>query len=149
MTLSMKWVMTLILAVVLSSSGACYVEGIGIDKDIKKTFEVGEGGTLFVDTDIGSIQVESGSGNIVDIHVYRTVRSSSERKAEKILSDFNIEFRQQGNDVYVTAEYKKSRRLFSWMGNRLRVNFAIHPTATLSFRFIQWPAPSTIVVLWM
>ncbi len=94
---------------------------------ISKSFTVSPGGTLYVDSDIGSIQVQGLKGNKVDIEVIREVKSGSEKSAEQILKDLDIGFDQKGNDVYITAKYDKRDwdRFWNNIGKYLRVKFII------------------------
>jgi hypothetical protein len=104
---------------------SCYLDEESVHGTLEKTFPVKEGGNLLVNTDIGSIEVDTGSEPMVSIKVFRKVRSSSRKKAERILGDFVVDMRKEGNDVMVTADYKHSRRWFSWFqSNRLSVGFA-------------------------
>jgi DUF4097 and DUF4098 domain-containing protein YvlB len=117
--------MAVILFLLLVFSG-CYLEGDAVKNSFVRTFQVKPGGNLILETDIGSIEVNSGSDEQVTVEVFRRVRSSSERKAKRILEDLKIEMKQNGNDVIIDADYKRSRRFFSWFGrNRLRVRFVI------------------------
>ena len=105
---------------------SCLTYG-SLEDTINKSFTVGPGGTLYLESDIGSIQVQGTRDNKVDIEVIREVRSGSERKAEEILKDFNIIFNQKGDDVYIAAKYEKRGldRFWNNIGKYLRVKFVI------------------------
>ena len=62
---------------------------------LEKSFEVKSGGTLYLRSDSGSIQVESHSGNLVEIEV--------QIKGDDA-DDFAVEFSKDGNDVRVVGE---------------------------------------------
>jgi len=64
-----------------------------------KSYEVESGGTLFIDSDLGSIEVESHNTDIVDIEV---------QKKGKNAEDFEVSFSQDGNDVKISGKMKKS-----------------------------------------
>ncbi|MBN2000380.1 DUF4097 family beta strand repeat protein [candidate division KSB1 bacterium] len=92
-----------------------------VKDSIKETFRVEPNGTLWIDSDLGSIEVKAASGSRVDIEVERTVRVGSRRAAEEILEDLEITFDQHGNDVKVTARYDKPRSGL-WDAGRSKLN---------------------------
>ena len=98
-----------------------------IEDTITKTFTVEPGGTLTLETDIGSIEVKGAEGNIVEVEVFREVKTTSEKKAEKILEDFQIEFSQSGSDVFIKADYERSgwQRFWDNMSKRLKVKYIV------------------------
>ncbi len=98
-----------------------------IEDRMTKTFPVGSGGVLLVETDIGSISVEGGNTDSVDIEILRQVRTDRQNKADEILEDFDIQFNQTGNDISVSAKFKKRGMRGFWdrIGNKLRVKFII------------------------
>ena len=94
--------------------------------DIKKSFKVGQGGLLTLESDLGSIEVKAVSGNRVDVEVRFEERRGSRERIKKILEDFDVDFQQRGDDVYVKAEYKRNFRNF-WdsVGRYIRVKFLV------------------------
>jgi DUF4097 and DUF4098 domain-containing protein YvlB len=94
---------------------------------ISKSFAVRRGGTLYLESDVGSIEVQGAKANTVDIEVVREVRSGSNRQTEQILQDFVVHFDQKGDDVYITAKYEKRGldRFRDNIGKYLRVEFTI------------------------
>lgn len=120
-----KFLMLLIMVLLILSFSQCYLQA-DVDDTINRSFQVTEGGKLVLDTDIGSIEVESGSKDMIRVKVFRKVRVSSQKKAREILNDFDIEFNQDGKNLFIDAEYKRNRRGFFWFGrNRLRVKFVV------------------------
>ncbi len=106
---------------------ACYAYTDGVEDTINKSFAVSPGGTLSLESDLGSVEVRGVAANKVDIEVVREVRTGREREAEEFLKDFDIRFDQSGNDVKVTAKYEKGflERLFNNIGRSLKVKFVI------------------------
>lgn len=92
-----------------------------------KSFPVGSGGTLAIESDIGSITVQGADIDSVEVEILREVRTASEKKAGEILKDYDIQFHHMGNDVAIEAKYKKKglRSLWNNMGKYLRVKFII------------------------
>jgi len=124
--MSSKYLWLALLLFVLLVFNGCYLEGEGTRTTVSRTFQVKPGGNLIVETDIGSIEVDSGSDDRVEIEVISRASAVSERKAKRILKDLDIDMRQNGNDVIINAEYKRSKRWFSWLRrNRLKIRFVI------------------------
>jgi hypothetical protein len=66
----------------------------------ERSFAVKQGGTFFIDTESGSIEVESHSSDTVDVRV--------EKKGKKS-EDFEVTFSQDGNNVRVVGEQAGNR----------------------------------------
>ena len=94
---------------------------------ITKTFPVRSGGTLAIDSDIGSITVHGADIDSVEVEILREVKTTSEKKASEILRDYDIQFNHMGNDVSIEAKYKKKglRGFWNNIGKYLRVKFII------------------------
>jgi len=98
----------------------------GYAEDIKKSFQVGSGGLLTIESDIGAIEVRSTDGNRVDVEVLFRTDRWGRGDVEEFLKYFDVDFRQSGNDVFVKAEYNRERWNF-WdsFGRHLRVKFLV------------------------
>lgn len=66
---------------------------------VRRQFSVRPGGTLVIDSDLGSIQVSAANGREVAIEVERSIRGRSNASPE----DLQLSFEQSGNDVRVVA----------------------------------------------
>jgi len=88
-----------------------------VDSPVHRNFNVAAGGTLYVDTDVGSVNVVPGAGGVV-VSVKRHAWS------QKALDRVHLTMTQQGNDVHVRAEVESMSRWFSW-GNDLDMTFDI------------------------
>jgi len=106
---------------------ACYAYTDGIEDTISKSFAVSPGGTLTLESDLGSVEVRGNGTNKVDIEVVREVRTGRESEAERILKEIDTKFDQSGNDVTVTLKYDRTglERLFNNIGRYLRIKFII------------------------
>ena len=104
----------------------CFTYG-NIQDRITKTYPVGSGGTLAIESDIGSITVQGADIDSVEIEILREVKTNSEEKAKDILRDYDIQFNHRGNDVSIEAKYKKKglRGFWNNIGKYLRVKFII------------------------
>jgi DUF4097 and DUF4098 domain-containing protein YvlB len=93
---------------------------------VKKSFSVGEGGTLWLETDLGSIIIDTEDTNTLEVEVVKMVGTSNERKAKDVFEDFVLDFKKSGNDVTIDGDYKRNNSIFSWVsGKRLKVKFRI------------------------
>ncbi len=87
---------------------------IGAQADvIERSFDVGASGRFVLDSDVGSVEVESSYGDRVEVRVERDGRD-----AER----FEVEFEQRGNDVRVRGELPGRR---NWNYRDLEVEFHV------------------------
>jgi DUF4097 and DUF4098 domain-containing protein YvlB len=88
---------------------------------IRKSFNVGSGGTLTLDASRGGIKIVTG-GTGVAIEVVRSVRFGGD---DDSIREHQVDFRQNGNDVSITGRHPQSRDWFNFGGDRLRVQWNI------------------------
>jgi hypothetical protein len=72
-----------------------------VEDSVNKSFTVGPGGTLTMDTARGSVEVRGNKGNRVDIEVVRKAKTSDNNKAKEIFGYLRLDFNQTGNDVII------------------------------------------------
>jgi hypothetical protein len=72
-----------------------------VEDSINKSFAVGPGGTLTLDTVRGSIEVRGSEGNRVEVEVVRKAKTSDQNKAQEIFGYLRFDFNQTGNDVII------------------------------------------------
>ena len=80
------------------------------DELIERSFQVKENGMLIVDSDLGSIAVVGEAGERVQVTVSYRLNSWNDRRAAAFREDFQVEMKQEGNDVRVVAEFRDDRR---------------------------------------
>jgi DUF4097 and DUF4098 domain-containing protein YvlB len=96
------------------------------EQSVKKTFDVKEGGTLWLETDLGSIQVDTAKSSRINVEVIMRVGTSSESRSREIFDDFVLDFKQTGSDLRIEGDYKRNNSVFSWIsGKRLKVRYNI------------------------
>jgi hypothetical protein len=95
-----------ILTAILFLFTNCLIYG-NIEDRINKSYPVGTGGTLSLESDIGSIIVRGADIDSVEIEIIREIKTNNEKRAEEILEDFEIQFTHSGDDVSIQAKYKK------------------------------------------
>jgi hypothetical protein len=93
---------------------------------ITQSFKVGSGGLLTLVTERGSIEVKTLKAERVKVEVTREVAVDNDKKANKILNKFAIEFQHSEKDVTIRAEFK-TRKFFFWDDgrSRLKVHYLI------------------------
>jgi len=91
--------------------------------NVQKNFRVEPGGNLILDSDSGSIEINSGASDEVRIDVEREVRATTDAEADRILRDLDLNFRQEGKNVSIRARHESLS--FFRLGNPLRLRFAI------------------------
>lgn len=114
-----RFTLIFISVLVLTLTGASLGD---IEDTITKSFTVRPGGTLFLDTDRGSIQVEGREGNRMDIEIIRKARTSDRAEAQDIFDYLSFDFQQSGSDVTIKGikTTQSSRKL-----NKLKVKFIV------------------------
>ncbi|MCK5127119.1 MAG: DUF4097 family beta strand repeat protein [candidate division Zixibacteria bacterium] len=125
---SVRLMALLSIAVLLLAS----VVSASIKKEINKEFEVGSGGELTLETEIGSVEILTTDENKVYVDVVLDSRTSKESRAEDMFEDFEIDFEIDGDNVNITAEYYGNRNnIFNLFGSRksLRVKYEIRVPA--------------------
>lgn len=95
------------------------------DEDtIEKTFSVSPGGTLTIETCIGSIDVKSGSSDQVTVEIKQQADLGNSREAKRLFDELDIRFEQRGNNVFVYVEHEDSNSFFDRIRRwRLRLRF--------------------------
>lgn len=93
-----------ILAILCVLTIACVGLSQAKESLINKTFDVANGGTFILETDNGSVEIESHESNTVEIQVKKKGRDAD---------DLKIEFSQDGDNVKVTGD----KSSFSFFNN--------------------------------
>ncbi|HDL19151.1 MAG TPA: hypothetical protein ENH29_08855 [Bacteroidetes bacterium] len=99
-------------------------EDAGLQNTIKKSFKVAPGGTLTLNTDIGTIEIKAIGDNRVKVEVFRKVNTWSNRDKDEILDNFEISFDQHGDDVGIRGEFK-NRSWWDKIRRKLKIKYVI------------------------
>ncbi len=127
-----------------SSAGMAFantaVDGIGarepllrshdVEDIVTESFEVRAGGTLYLELDLGNIEIEVGRRNSVDIEMIRIVRVDSEQEAREILDRMHsYSFEKDRDDVTIESRFRdEGRRNDRWNRggrNKFRITMRI------------------------
>jgi DUF4097 and DUF4098 domain-containing protein YvlB len=120
----MHRIRTALVACALGLLAASAAQATITGATIHKTFNVADGGTLYLDSDLGDISINPAASGVT-IDVVRRARTSSQSKANDLFNDFDLSFAQEGNNVRVTGKYDHPFRWFSFFGDDLDVKFVI------------------------
>lgn len=90
-----------IIFIVLASARA------GEMTKIERSFTVKAGGTLMLESDIGSIKVQSVTDEKVRVELRQEFRGWDDDDIKDFMEDFQIDFEQTGDDVTVTAHLER------------------------------------------
>ena len=90
-------------------------------ENVDKSFSVKSGGTLTVESDQGSIKVETWDEQTVEVLVEKKARK------QKRLDDFEVNFDQKGNDIFVEGDGDRN--------NKVSVKFIIKIPQEFKYRF--------------
>ena len=94
-------------------------------QDIKGNFHVKPGGTLTVDSEIGTINVQTADKNEVEVVVTREVEGKLDSIAQKALTDFEVTFEQNNSDIRIEGKFKRDRQYWMKNGHPLRFHFQV------------------------
>ncbi len=94
----------------------------GNNHTIRKSFDVNEGGTLNLESDLGSIQIDTHPAKTVVVEVIREVRSSAKDKEKDVLKRFTVSFDQRGDEIEIVGDYERS---WHFGRNPLKVRFIV------------------------
>jgi len=86
---------------------------------IKAKFEVRSGGTLYLNIDRGTVEIESSGNNMVYIEMERVVSGANANDEKAILERHEYLMDQDGNNVIVESRFDDNRDE-SWSWSRLR-----------------------------
>ena len=89
---------------------------------IERSFTVQPGGQLNLESDRGSIRIETHNKNSVDVVVTKRVDAFSDTRAREIIEGFEISFNQSGDNIEIQG---KARTLSSDAFNRLRLQYVV------------------------
>ncbi|MCA1566167.1 MAG: AsmA family protein [Acidobacteria bacterium] len=90
---------------------------------IKKSFPVGQGGSLTVKSSIGTVEVEAADTNTVNIEVVRRIKADNRQDADEVISNLQLDFQHRDKDVQVLVKLPEE---WGWDKiKRIRLDFKI------------------------
>lgn len=74
---------------------------------IQKSFQVGAGGTLVLDAAIGSVDVRTVNGDVATVRVIPQLKTDNVEERARLLANLLVDTTQHGNDVTITAKFRR------------------------------------------
>ena len=106
---------------------------------VKESFSVSEGGTLYIDVDIGNVEILTTTRSEVTIVMERDLRNSSNHELKEVLARHEYFFDREGSDVTIETRFDRddeSRAWRRWKKNHnLRVSFFIRVPESYNVEF--------------
>jgi len=91
----------LILGLLLLAGGFATAQAQDV---IKESFNVDQGGTLYLDIDYGSVEIRTHSSSVVEFTLERDVEGVSSTEMKEILARHDFRFNQDGDDVIIELD---------------------------------------------
>lgn len=93
-----------------------------VERNVEKSFNVKRGGTLHLNSDLGSVDIKSHARDTVQVKVDLVAHTSSDSRAEDIFENFKLSFNNTDKDVTIVGDIAEK---WFWRNNRLSVHFDI------------------------
>ena len=74
---------------------------------VKKAFDVRPGGWLVLNSQLGTVDVNTTNRNRVNIVYTKSAKAALDKLTQEAFADFDVTFRQMGADVHVEGKFKK------------------------------------------
>ncbi|MDX1582866.1 MAG: DUF4097 family beta strand repeat-containing protein [Thermoanaerobaculia bacterium] len=98
----------------------------GVEKELRRSFDVVPGGTLELDTERGSIEVRTHDDSRIDVLVKLESRTGDREDAAKLFERFDVDFEPSGSDLSIEGRLEGGRALFGWLdSSKLRVKWEV------------------------
>lgn len=90
------------------------------EQRVERSFKVENGGTLYLDSDRGSVEVQTHLSEEVEVVVSLRAITSSKNRAEEWFENFELNFDHRNGDVEIRGEWRQG---WAKKRNRLRIHF--------------------------
>ncbi len=128
----MKRTATVLLALFVASAVAQAGVKPGTKDTIKAKFEVRSGGTLYLNIDRGTVEIESSGNNMVYVEMERIVSGANAEDEKAILERHEYLMDQDGNNVIVESRFDDSDPgSWSWRRMRKKKKFRLKVTVRI------------------
>jgi len=76
----------------------------GMQDEINKSFKVQPGGQLTLDSDVGNVEIKTGSSDTVTVDIKRRLKVDNRQAADELLKNLTVDLSQSGNNVNVIVK---------------------------------------------
>jgi len=112
-----------------------YMASAATEEQINKTFRVASGGSLVVDVDVGSIEVNTNAApGEIAVDVWRKISRRNKDAEERYFRENPVQFLPEGNTLTVRCRTKEWNVWFGGRGNRNEAKYTIHVPAQFNAR---------------
>lgn len=113
---------TLIAGLLLSSSAIA--QEYDHEELIEDSFKIENGGLLTIDADMGSIVIEGGRGNEIEVSIIKGVNNVSSSEADRLFDRYEVSFDNTRRGLEIKGDYDKPGGRMNWRKS-LRVHYEI------------------------
>ena len=96
-----------------------------IPQRITRNFDVKPGGELTINSEVGTINVQTADKDEVEVVVTKEIEGKLGSIARKAFTDFEVMFEQNGSDIRIQGKFKRYRQYWRKNGHPLRVHFQV------------------------
>jgi len=97
-----------------------------IERVVEKSFSVQPGGLLTVETQGGTVRVETSDDSTVKVTAKQIIKAATDKEADEILSKLSLDIAQHGEGVSAISKYDKKPAGFRWGSwPPVQVNFVV------------------------
>ncbi len=96
-----------------------------IERTVERTFMVAPGGRLKVETEGGSIRVQTSADPQVKVVAKQKIRANSDAEADEILKKLVLTIAVEGADVTATSKYERPATGIRWGQQPVEVDFVV------------------------
>lgn len=95
--------------------------------DITESFDVSYDGLkkLNLNTDLGSINVQSADTDKVNVFIHRSAQIKSDSLAVDLLKDFQVNFHEEGKKLNINGKFSAENQLWKKTADRIDIRFEI------------------------
>ena len=91
----------------------------------KREFNVKRGGQLTIDSEFGTIDVQTAEQDKVTVIATKEVTGKLDSVAQAALADFEVTFEQENSDVKIEGTFKHRREYWLKKGHPLHIRFQV------------------------
>lgn len=96
-------------------------------EDITESFDVSHDGLkkLILNTDCGSINVQSADTDKVNVFIHRSAQIKSDSLAVELLKDFEVNFDEEGKKLRIDGKFSADKQIWKKTADRIDIRFEI------------------------
>ena len=92
---------------------------------IERIFDVNPNRHLTIDSDIGTIEVQTAARNRIEVVVTKQAKNRLDRSVQEALADFRVTFNQPSAGVTIRGKFQRGRNYWRRQLNQLKIRFQV------------------------